>query len=250
MRRSVTVLALVIGGLTAVWGALVLLDLLARAERVSSQPLDVRGGLVLETTSGDLEVVARPGPARLELRSVRGLFGGPGTRVERADGRLEVRTNCTGPFSVSCSGSLRVLVPPGTRVALGTGSGEIVVRGVQDGVTAETGSGDIRLEDVSGSEVSADTGSGEVQGTGVAADRVRTETGSGDVRMLLGRAPRDVFVDTGSGEVDLRLPDVGYRVATDTGSGDEQVGVRQDPGAGRSLRVETGSGDVRIRPPG
>lgn len=249
MRRGVIVLTLFLGGLAAAWGALVLLDLLARSERVSSRPLDVRGGLVLETGSGDLEVVAGPGPPRLEIRSVRGLFGGPGTRVERADGRLEVRTNCTGPFELSCSGSLRVLVPPGTRVALGTGSGEITVRGMQDGVAAETGSGDIRLVDVAGSEVSADTGSGEVQGTGVAADTVRTETGSGDVRMVLARPPRDLFVDTGSGEVDLRLPDVGYRVETDTGSGDEQVGVRQDPGATRSLRVETGSGDIRVRRP-
>lgn len=37
-------------------------------------------------------------------------------------------------------------------------------------------------------------------------------------------------------------------LGTDTGSGDARVQVRSDPGAPRKLRVETGSGDIAVRP--
>lgn len=250
MRRPLIVATLLFGGLVAVWGALVLLDLMARTEERSVRPLDLRGGaLSLRTDSGDLEVVAAAGPARLEVRSTTGLFGGPGTRVSPGDdGALFVQTNCTGPFSLSCSGSLRVLVPPGTRVTLSTGSGELDVRGTRGGVLASTGSGDIDLTDVAGADVVAETGSGDVTGRGMDARRLRAKTGSGEVGVALVRPPEDVVVDTGSGDADLRVPDAGYAFALDTGSGDERVGVRQDPASPRRIRMTTGSGDITVRP--
>lgn len=249
MRRSLIALTLVLGGLVAAWGALVLLDLLARSEQRTTRPLDVAGELVLETGSGDLEVVAASGPARLELRSVRGLFGGPGTRVTRGrDGVLSVKTNCTGPFALSCSGSMRALIPAGTAVDVRTGSGNVRVRGARGGVVAETGSGDVELAELGGREVAAETGSGDVTGSGIAARRVRAETGSGDVDLALTAPPDGVVVDTGSGNASLGVPDVGYAFALDTGSGDERIDVRQEPASPRTVRMDTGSGDIAVRP--
>lgn len=251
MRRTAIALTLFAGFLVAAWGALVLLDLLARSEERTVRPLSVAGDLRLETSSGDVEIVATSGPARLELRSLKGLFGGPGTRVSRGgDGVLSVRTNCVGPFAFSCSGSLRVFVPPATRVAVDTGSGEVMVRGIRGGLVADTGSGDVRLIGVSGSQVTVDTGSGEIEASGLAPGRLRAETGSGGVRLNLLRPPDDVFVDTGSGEVALVLPDVPYDVTTDTGSGNEQIDVEVDRDSPRAVRLQTGSGDISARPPG
>lgn len=252
MRRAAIIVTLAFGGLAAVYGALVLLDLLARRDVRTSQALvlPASGRLELDIGSGDVEVLASEGAPRLEARTTRGLFGSSEVRMERGpDGRVSLRAECGGlQRGLGCGGSLRVLVPRGTAVDVGSGSGELGVRGIRGGVVAETGSGDISLEDVRGPAVSVDTGSGEITASGVAAARVRAETGSGDVRISATRPPDDVYVDTGSGEIQLGVPDEIYNVFSDTGSGEENVTVRSAAGASRRLRVQTGSGDIIVRP--
>lgn len=248
MRRTFVVVTLLLGLAAAAYGALVVLDLLARSESRSTRPLPVGERVELETGSGDLEVVAGDGPPRIELRTVAGLWGEPEIRIRRGPGGLvSVEADCPG-LSFFCTAEARLIVPAGTALVARTGSGEITVRGIRGGVDAETGSGDVELEGVGGARVIADTGSGNVEASGITAGAVGAETGSGDVSLTLSQPPDDVFVDTGSGEVELRLPDVGYAIETDTGSGDERVDVRRDDGAPRRIRVDTGSGDVTVRP--
>ena len=79
---------------------------------------------------------------------------------------------------------------------------------------------------------------------------VQARTGSGDAELAAIRAPRELLADTGSGSVELGVPDVGYAIDADTGSGDEDIGVRRDDAAPHRLRLETGSGDVTVRPVG
>ena len=248
MRRTFVAVTLAIGAAAALYGALIVLDLLARSEARSVRPLPVTERVVLETGSGDLAVVAGPGPARVELRTTSGLWGEPRVTIDRGpEGLVTVDADCPG-ISFSCSAEARLVVPAGTAIVARTGSGSVIVRGTRSGVEAETGSGDIELEGVGGTRVAADTGSGEVDVSGDPGS-VRADTGSGDVALALTRPPDDVDVDTGSGEVTLRLPDVGYAIATDTGSGDERVDVRRDDASGRRIRIDTGSGDVSVRPP-
>lgn len=230
VRRPLVILTLALGLLASAYGALILLDLLARSESRSTRPLPGGQRLRLETGSGDIAVVAGPGAPRVELRRVGGLWGDPEVTIDRGeDGLVSVDANCPGPISFVCSAEARLVVPAGTAVIARTGSGSVRVTGIRGGVDAETGSGDVELR-------------------GVGGDRITADTGSGSVRATLVDPPRDLFADTGSGDVDVRLPDVGYAIATDTGSGDERVDVRRDDASARRLRIDTGSGDVSVRP--
>ncbi len=72
-------------------------------------------------------------------------------------------------------------------------------------------------------------------------------TGSGDVVLFLDEAEQ-VQAESGSGDVEVRLPLDGepYDVRADTGSGDRGVQVSTDPDSPRTLRLRTGSGDIRV----
>lgn len=248
MRRPLVVVTLAIGLLASAYGALILLDLLARSESQATRPVPVGERVRLETGSGDIAVVASDGPPRVELRTVAGLWGEPRVTIgRRPGGVVSIDADCPG-ISFLCSVEARLLVPAGTVLVARTGSGSVTVRGLRGGVDAETGSGDVRLAGVGGELVRAETGSGSITGRDLTASTLIGDTGSGDVELAARRAPESVEADTGSGDVELTVPDVGYRIATDTGSGDQRVDVRPDPRSPRRLRVDTGSGDVTVRP--
>jgi hypothetical protein len=61
-------------------------------------------------------------------------------------------------------------------------------------------------------------------------------------------APQQLTAKTGSGDVDIAVPDDDtYQVVVETSVGDTEIRVRQDPGATRTIGVQTSRGDVRIR---
>lgn len=166
------------------------------------------------------------------------------------------------------------------RLLIDTGSGSVTVAGMDGDLEVDTGSGGVSASDVDGDDVVIDTGSGRVRAQNVTARRlvidtgsggielrgssareVRLDTGSGSVAAELGGAIDDILVDTGSGSVDLWLSeDVGARLDIETGSGGIEVDfpvtitrrardeLRGEIGDGSgSIRVDTGSGGVRIR---
>jgi DUF4097 and DUF4098 domain-containing protein YvlB len=105
-----------------------------------------------------------------------------------------------------------------------------------------------------------DTGSGDIEVTAASAQQVRLDTGSGSIRCELTSSPADLNVDTGSGSITLTLPsNYGATLDVETGSGGIDVDFPVEArrfgsdhltgriGDGRGvLRVDTGSGDVRI----
>jgi lia operon protein LiaG len=160
------------------------------------------------------------------------------------------------------SGDVRVTDVTGD-LNLDTGSGNVEAAQVRgDNVLIDTGSGDVTIDHVEGRTLKISTGSGDANATAVKADDVTLDTGSGDVTLVLVAGGGSIYVDTGSGSVTLTLPSVwGAEVVLDTGSGDIDLGgmavtvrrLQRDhiegrigDGTGR-LRVETGSGDVRLR---
>jgi hypothetical protein len=142
---------------------------------------------------------------------------------------------------------------------LNTGSGSIDASGLNGRTTLETGSGDIRAELMSTTGVKAQTGSGSIRLKGVEGD-LYAETGSGDIE-IQGQPTASWRLQTGSGSVTLATGSAKFSLDAQTGSGS----VHSDPpitthgsfekhhitgdvnGGGPTVRVETGSGDIRIR---
>jgi hypothetical protein len=169
-----------------------------------------------------------------------------------------------------------VTVPAGTAVTAGSGSGDLNITNLNAPLKASTGSGSIYANDLTG-DVSLGTGSGDIHAWTNAAHYVKAETGSGSIQLesvtgglyaetgsgdiTISGHPGDAWkLETGSGSVTLNTGHSAYNLDASTGSGD----VHSDPaltthgtmdhhhvtgeinGGGPLVRVETGSGDVRI----
>src|SRR5213593_4570646 len=165
-----------------------------------------------------------------------------------------------------------ITVPPDTAVRARSGSGNQEIDGLRSKLDLESGSGDMRLRDVSGDihveskgsgDVRVHTGSGNIELHQVNG-AMRAEAGSGDVRVD-GVQKGDWDVKTGSGNVQLKLPEqAAFDIGASTGSGrvvvdhpvtmtlqgdvrHEQRSVRgKVRGGGPLVTVHTGSGDVHI----
>ncbi|HLQ69155.1 MAG TPA: DUF4097 family beta strand repeat-containing protein [Gemmatimonadales bacterium] len=173
----------------------------------------------------------------------------------------EVRITGRSRDGLEASADLHVTVPAGKNVALYLGVGKAVVTNV-DGVIrvyvasadvavdrtrgtlrVSTGSGNVDLRDGTG-DVSLETGSGDITVSGTSGARLRLNTGSGGVTLRDGKAS-DLMVETGSGDIEATNTS-GDQVSFETGSGNVDVAL---VATFRSLRIETGSGDVTLRVP-
>ncbi|MGD0628657.1 MAG: DUF4097 family beta strand repeat-containing protein [Terracidiphilus sp.] len=146
----------------------------------------------------------------------------------------------------------------GENAKLSTGSGNIHATGLRGGFSVNTGSGDIYAEQSSGGDVKAGTGSGNIELRDLHG-ALKAETGSGNIKV--GGAPTAGWkLETGSGDVELWVGDAPLTLDAESGSG----GIHTDRemltqgsndhhhvtgklnGGGPTVRVETGSGDIRI----
>ncbi|HEX6312596.1 MAG TPA: DUF4097 family beta strand repeat-containing protein [Acidimicrobiia bacterium] len=134
------------------------------------------------------------------------------------------------------SGATVVRCPAGTDVRVGTGSGDVVLRGRLGDARATTGSGKIEAEHVERLDARTKSGSLTVEYCG---GDCQLHTGSGSVRV--GRAG-DVDVGVGSGSVEAGEV-TGGKVRASSGSVD--VGLS----GGGELEVRAHSGSVRVTVP-
>ena len=123
----------------------------------------------------------------------------------------------TGFLSDDSSLLVTVTIPTTSDLAVRTGSADLGVIGEIGTSHVKSGSGDVRLDVLSGPNT--------------------TETGSGDVEIEEARSA--ARIKCGSGDVTVRH--AGSAMAVSTGSGDVQIGTSQGPAV-----VKTGSGDVRV----
>ncbi len=123
---------------------------------------------------------------------------------------------------------------------VGTGSGNIYAEQTGQGdVKAETGSGNIELRNLHGG-LHAETGSGNIKVGGTPANSWRLETGSGSVDFWAGDAPLTLDAETGSGSIHTD------REMLTQGSSDHHHITGKLNGGGPTVRIETGSGDIRV----
>jgi hypothetical protein len=146
----------------------------------------------------------------------------------------------------------------GQNARLSTGSGSIRASGLHGAFSADTGSGDIYAEQIGDGDVTAKTGSGSVELRNIRGG-LRASTGSGDIR--IGGAPTAPWsLSTGSGSVELWSSNTSFTLDASTGSGsirsdremvtqgsnDRHHTTGKINGGGPTVRISTGSGDVRI----
>jgi DUF4097 and DUF4098 domain-containing protein YvlB len=162
-------------------------------------------------------------------------------------------------FLDAASGSGDITVDGvGENAKISTGSGNIHATGLHGGFNVNTGSGDIYAEQVSMGDVKAQTGSGNVELRNLRGG-LRAGTGSGDIKVG-GMPTADWKLETGSGSIDLWTGSIGITLDASTGSGsihtDREMTTQGTQerhhvtgrinGGGPTVRVETGSGDVRV----
>jgi DUF4097 and DUF4098 domain-containing protein YvlB len=156
--------------------------------------------------------------------------------ASNVEGQVRLDTHCAPVNVDGCKGDLVADV----------GSGSVNVANVEGDVNLDSGSGGVRLAGVKGRHVMVDTGSGRVVVEDVECTELMVDTGSGGVRMK-GIKARQISVDTGSGGVELALLDDIESLLVDTGSGG--VTIVAPRGLGADLEIETGSGGIDVEFP-
>lgn len=146
----------------------------------------------------------------------------------------------------------------GENAKLGTGSGSINATGLQNGFVVNTGSGNIYADQVGQGDVKAQTGSGNVELKNLKGS-LHAGTGSGNIKVT-GTPTSDWKLETGSGSVEFWAGSSAFTLDASTGSGsvhtDQEMAVQGSfdkhhmvgkvHGGGPTVRIETGSGDIRV----
>lgn len=134
--------------------------------------------------------------------------------------------------------AVTVHAPPGSRLAVRTGAGDVTVTGRAGRADVTTGSGDVILEAIEGAS-RLRTGSGRIE-LAAATGRTEIKAGSGDIRV--GALDGELQVRAGSGDVAVTDARSGSMELA-TGSGTLTIGVH--PGVAAELDLSSGSGQTR-----
>jgi hypothetical protein len=222
----------------------------------------------------DLRVVGRTTWGDLEARDLRGSFrfhsAAGDVRLLRIDGPVEVRL-ASGDLSIregegdtdvqTSSGEVWVK-DRGGRLEIATASGDVTVIGWRGSLETNTASGDVRISRPAGPvEVSTSSGSVSLEEIGKGDFEVETASGEVLVRLVPRRGAR-YRIRSASGDVKVLLGSVGAGLDIEAGTisggmtADGLVKIERirrhrwvgSVGAGGArLRIETTSGDIRIR---
>jgi DUF4097 and DUF4098 domain-containing protein YvlB len=224
------------------------LSWVTRQTDTTTRTLAAPSTIEVDASSGDVDVVGSDRrDMRLTTKESRTLFGRPHVHIESSAGRLRLDGKCS-EFELwgtdgRCSVSYRLEVPRDATVHLVTRSGDVTVEDVRGAADLRTRSGDVQAFDVLGT-LRLETISGDVHADSASAD-IDAGTTSGDVDVRAREATR-VRAHTTSGDVHVRVPDRTYAVQTRAVSGDQNVDVRTDRNAPRSIDASTTSGDVHV----
>jgi DUF4097 and DUF4098 domain-containing protein YvlB len=146
----------------------------------------------------------------------------------------------------------------GENAKLSTGSGNIRATGLRGGFKVDTGSGNIYAEQASQGDVKAQTGSGNIELRNLRGG-LHAGTGSGNIKAS-GTPASEWKLGTGSGNIEFWAGNAALTLDASTVSGSvhsDQELTTQDSqnhhhlagklrGGGPTVRIETGSGDIRI----
>ena len=131
-RRTAARAALVVLGLaTAVWGALSVAGSLSHADRVVAERVAGVRAVEVDAGMGDVVVTADPAAEDISLRQTqRWWLGTPRFSARRAGDVLEIRSSCPATPGLPCSGTLELVVPPGTAIDVRTDDAPVRLDGL------------------------------------------------------------------------------------------------------------------------
>jgi len=211
----------------------------------------------ISTSSGDCELRKSSGSS-IEVELTHSFDDGQFTpRFEQSGERLDLGEEFHGR---DFNGSVRwkLMIPDGMKVNFSTGSGNLLVDGVDIFLDANTGSGDLEFTTMKGS-VDATTGSGDVDLASFNGEaKINTGSGNMDVREIDGdldlncgsgnikvsQAKAYFSVNTGSGNITADKITVSGSSRFNTGSGRARVALAATPAF--DLSVNSGSGDAEL----
>lgn len=265
-----------------------------QATRQETHVLEISAGqtLRIDLAGGDVRVRAGEAAAGISARITAWGETKEEAETALAKAKLEVATSATGA-TVSLRGAtiekglleriqrhtakadLEITVPPGVRLQIESGSGDVDAQGpfesskvhsaygsvrvekVEGDLEATSSSGDVVVASARGKAIEARSGYGEVQVSGCESTRIAVKSSSGDVRVENSRAER-FQVESGYG--DLEIARIDGEIEAKTSSGDVHAKGLKGPiaslasGYGRiqveggtgKLAASSSSGDVRI----
>jgi hypothetical protein len=166
--------------------------------------------------------------------------------------------------NTDCSVGFSVTVPRRVSVTVDTGGGNVTVSGTAgadvdseggqvsaariDGpLTVASGGGQVTVNGLAG-PLHADCDGGNLTARDVDTTTAKVSTGGGDAWMAFTAAPDRVTVDAAGGGVTLIVPGGPYALSANTEGGSEQFGIATDPASHRSITIDTGGGDMLVRP--
>ena len=199
--------------------------------------------IVVKADRGDVDLVSAS--KLIQVRETRHwVVSQPDLEQTRRNGVLTLESTCSPErVVIKCYSDLRIAVPPGVRVTVDAGSGDVDLRGTRPrSVHVESNSGDIEM-DLGGRQTlvfaSSDSGSLDLVARSVRA--VDAQTDSGDVTTDVGGLPRRVVARSNSGDVEVAVPRGSYRIRAIAESGDARSAAwdaTTGPG-NRSTRART-----------
>lgn len=218
--------------------------------------------LRIDNPAGDVDIAGTDGDTATVDRTIR--YSGddrPDTTAEVNGGTLTLDIDCG--LRRRCEVDYVINLPSRVDLDANLASAQIDVQNIVGEVRIDTASGSVRLTDITGNvgvngasgsirlsgvdgDLNLNCASGSVDGTGLSADDVEVDVASGSVELAFEDGVDRMVINSASGRVTIEVPDGPYRVDTDSSSGDIDINIATDPGADRSISVDTASGDITI----
>jgi DUF4097 and DUF4098 domain-containing protein YvlB len=221
---------------------------------------EARPTVTIRTDHGNIEVHGKAGLAQVQWTARIHIRGGSMENARRhlSDEAVSVKvTGGTVEVRSNQSADLTVLVPVKLmQVMMHSGSGDLIATDIAAKANLVTDGGQIHVERLSG-QVQAQTGGGNItlQNSGALGMLTKLVTGGGNItvdaadgdvlassgggNMMVTAARGNVKIDTGGGNVAVRQASGGLQL--ETGSGNIEIGD-----IGGNVTVETGGGTIRL----
>lgn len=215
-----------------------------------SRTLHVNGPVILRVATGSGDIHVMPGdPSSVQVTGHVHAFGLFHTMarvhrielhppIQQSGNNIQIGGNT--PHGVAID--YNVIVPSSAQLTVSTGSGDLRILNISGSTTASTGSGDIHATGLGG-HVILRTGSGDIHAGFNNANDINISTGTGDI--ILKHAQGILTARTGTGDVHVSgTPSGGWNIKTGTGDVTLHTGSAQ-----YSLTATTGSGGIHSSQP-